>query len=102
MPKIDPEFVEKIWSFVVDAISVQFPSDFAISSNTVNNKWTRITIVFGENVAAFASKTVQNDSKWIELFHLFFFVFFAICVLFEPFWSQNFGKHSTKIEFIIQ
>ena len=39
MPQIDPEIVEKFHVFVVfDAISVQFPRDFVICSNTINNE----------------------------------------------------------------
>ena len=48
----------------------------------------------------FASKTLQKDSKGVDKFqHL---RFCATCVLFEPFWSQNVGKRSTKTELIIQ
>ena len=56
------------------------------------------THILKRTLQCFASKTLQNDSKGVEKFQL---RFFATCVLFESFWSQNVGKRSTKTEIII-
>ena len=62
MPEIDPAIVE---IFVVfDEISVHFPIDFVISSNTINNERTRYAIIFlKRTLQRFASKTLQKDCK---------------------------------------
>ena len=47
MPQIKPETV-KIFDIIVvfDTISIQFPRDFVISSNTINNGRTNYTAYF--------------------------------------------------------
>ena len=61
MPQVDNKNVEKIEVFVVfDAISVQFPREFIICFNAINNKRTRLASIFEEKVAAFCSKTTSE------------------------------------------
>ena len=61
MPEIDPAIVE---NFVVfDEISVQFPIDFVISSNTINNERTKELLFLKRTLQRFASKTLQKDCK---------------------------------------
>ena len=66
MPHLDNENVEeKFDDFVVfDPISVIFPRDFVISSNTINNERTCYAAhILRRTLQRFASKTLQNDSK---------------------------------------
>ena len=84
---IDLEVVEKFDDFVVfDAISVQFPKVFVISSITLNNERTSYAIHFEENVAAFCFKNTNifllSTSSFLS----------NPCLHFEAFWIQNDGK----------
>ena len=96
--EIDLEVVEKFDDFVVfDAISVQFPRVFVISSITLNNERTSYAIhFFEENFAAFCFKN-------INIFLLSTSSFLSNpCLHFEAFWIQNDGKGSTRIERLFQ
>ena len=76
MLQIDPEIVEKFEVFVVfDAISDEFPRFFVKGSNTINNERTSYALHFLKRMAQrFASKTLQNDSKYIKkIQHLRFY-----------------------------
>ena len=48
----------------------------------------------------FASKTLENDSKWAEIFNIFTFLCNLCVTLCELFWSQNIRKRSTTNELI--
>ena len=59
MPQIDTEIYE-----VFDTISEQFPRNFDISTDTINNKGTSYAICFLRgSLQRFALETLQNDSK---------------------------------------
>ena len=91
--KIDLEVDEKFEDFVVfDAISVQFPRVFVISSITLNNERTSYAILF---LKSFASKTPT-------FFAFIIIVFRQPMSTFEAFWIQKDGKRSTKMERLFQ
>ena len=95
--EMDLEVVEKFDDFVVfDAISVQFPKVFVISSITLNNERTSYAIHFlKRTLQRFASKTpffLLSTSSFLS----------NPCLHFEAFWIQNDGKGSTRIERLFQ
>ena len=64
--QIDPEGVERFGVFVVfEAISVQFPQDYVISSNTIINERTTSAKYFLKRLLQRLAKILQNDSKYV-------------------------------------
>ena len=101
MLEVDLDIVEIFELFVVfDAISVQFPRVFLISSITINNERTSYALHFlKRTLLGFASKTLIN----FIAFNIFVFKFLSnLCLLFESFWIHNDGNCSTKNGRIIQ
>ena len=70
--QIDTEIVENLEVFIVfDAISVQFPKEFVIRSNTINNEKPSFAMVFSEeNVAAFCFKNTSKVSTSLFMCNL--------------------------------
>ena len=96
--EIDLEVVEKFDDFVIfDAIFVQFPKVFVISSITLNNERTSYAIHF-------LKKTLQRFAPKTPTFFLLSTSSFLSnpCLHFEAFWIQNDGKGSTRIERLFQ
>ena len=104
MPQIDPELSKTFKVFVVlDAISVQFPKDFVLSSNKINSttKERAMNYIFEENVAAVCFK---YTSEWLQRSRKNSTAeFCATWILFESICCQTVGKRSSKkTELVIQ
>ena len=72
MLQIDTEMVVFV---VFDAISVEFPKFFVKGSNTINNERTSYAFhVLKKTFQRFASKTLQNDSKYLKKVNIFVYI----------------------------